>query len=98
MAAMTSASDQPYPAVEKPNFPAIESKILDRWEELREDKLSDLSAEEIVDQDEDLQRLVADRSHVLSEANEKINKLRRFDSKLGIAKEAQEPRRRGPVW
>ena len=69
----------------------IIKKILDRWEELREDKLSDLSAEEIVDQDEDLQRLVADRSHVLSEANEKINKLRRFDSKLGIAKEAQEP-------
>jgi len=33
LAAMTSASDQPYPAVEKPNFPAIESKILDRWEE-----------------------------------------------------------------
>lgn len=29
---MTSASDQPYPSVDKPNFPAIEASILERWE------------------------------------------------------------------
>ena len=31
-ATMSSASEQPYPAVDKPNFPAIESAILERWE------------------------------------------------------------------
>ena len=30
---MTSAADQPYPSVEKPDFPAIETRILDRWRE-----------------------------------------------------------------
>lgn len=30
---MSSASDQPYPAVDKPDFPAIEARILARWEE-----------------------------------------------------------------
>ena len=30
---MSTASDQPYPAVDKPDFPAIETRILARWEE-----------------------------------------------------------------
>ena len=30
---MSSASDQPYPTVEKPDFPAIEARILSRWAE-----------------------------------------------------------------
>ena len=29
---MSSAADQPYPAVDKPDFPAIEARILERWE------------------------------------------------------------------
>ncbi|MFT7474691.1 MAG: isoleucyl-tRNA synthetase [Verrucomicrobiales bacterium] len=28
---MSSAADQPYPAVDKPDFPAIEARILERW-------------------------------------------------------------------
>ncbi len=28
---MTSSADSPYPNVEKPNFPAIENRILERW-------------------------------------------------------------------
>ncbi len=30
---MSTASDQPYPAVDKPDFPAIETRILARWDE-----------------------------------------------------------------
>ena len=30
---MSSASKPPYPAVTKPDFPAIEAKILKRWSE-----------------------------------------------------------------
>ena len=30
---MSSASDQPYPTVSKPDFPAIEARILERWAE-----------------------------------------------------------------
>ena len=30
---MSSAADQPYPAVDKPNFPAIEGRVLARWAE-----------------------------------------------------------------
>ena len=29
---MTSASDQPYPSVDKPDFPAIEARVLSQWQ------------------------------------------------------------------
>ena len=30
---MNTAAEQPYPAVDKPDFPAIEERILRRWQE-----------------------------------------------------------------
>ena len=69
----------------------IIEKILDRWEELREGRQGDLLAEDVVLQDEGLQRLVADQTHLLSEANEKIEKLRRFDAEVGIGNSDAEP-------